>query len=52
MERKIWTSPFHTSHNNIMWWAIFGGATAALIAADQTPGKSGAQQFRPGSSGK
>jgi membrane-associated phospholipid phosphatase len=34
-EKRIWTSPFHTSHKNIEWWAIFGGATAALIAADQ-----------------
>jgi membrane-associated phospholipid phosphatase len=34
-QEKIWTSPFHTSHKDIKWWAIFGGATAALIAADQ-----------------
>jgi membrane-associated phospholipid phosphatase len=34
-QKKIWTSPFHTSRKNAKWWAIFGGATAALIAADQ-----------------
>jgi len=34
-QKRIWTSPFHTSHSDIKWWAIFGGATAALIAADQ-----------------
>jgi membrane-associated phospholipid phosphatase len=32
---KIWTSPFHTSKQDAKWWAIFGGATAGLIAADQ-----------------
>ncbi|HEY7338080.1 MAG TPA: phosphatase PAP2 family protein [Bryobacteraceae bacterium] len=34
-QKRIWTSPFHTSRENIKWWAIFGGATAGLIAADQ-----------------
>jgi membrane-associated phospholipid phosphatase len=34
-QKRIWTSPFHTSRKDIKWWAIFGGATAALIAADQ-----------------
>jgi len=34
-EKRIWTSPFHTRRSDIKWWAIFGGATAALIAADQ-----------------
>ncbi|HWB86955.1 MAG TPA: phosphatase PAP2 family protein [Bryobacteraceae bacterium] len=32
---SIWTSPFHTKRNEIKWWAIFGGATAALIATDK-----------------
>jgi membrane-associated phospholipid phosphatase len=30
----IWTSPVHTAKSDIKWWAIFGGGTAALIAAD------------------
>lgn len=34
-QKRIWTSPFHTSRKDIKWWAIFGGATAALIAADE-----------------
>ncbi len=34
-QKRIWTSPFHTSHSDIKWWVIFAGATAALIAADQ-----------------
>ncbi len=34
-QKRIWTSPFHTSRNDIKWWIIFGGATAALIAADK-----------------
>ena len=34
-QKRIWTSPFHTSRNDVKWWLIFGGATAALIAADQ-----------------
>ena len=34
-QKRIWTSPFHTSRSDIKWWVIFAGATAALIAADQ-----------------
>jgi membrane-associated phospholipid phosphatase len=34
-QKKIWTSPFHTSKKDVKWWAIFGGATAGLIAADK-----------------
>jgi len=34
-QKRIWTSPFHTARKDIKWWAIFGGATAALIATDQ-----------------
>ena len=34
-QRRIWLSPFHTKRENIKWWIIFGGATAALVAADQ-----------------
>jgi membrane-associated phospholipid phosphatase len=34
-QKKIWTSPFHTSKKDAKWWAIFGGATAGLIIADQ-----------------
>ena len=34
-EMAIWTSPFHTAKSDIKWWAIFGAATAALIATDR-----------------
>ena len=34
-QKAIWTSPFHTAKSDIKWWAIFGGATAALIATDK-----------------
>jgi membrane-associated phospholipid phosphatase len=34
-QKKIWTSPFHTSKQDAKWWLIFGGATAGLIAADR-----------------
>jgi membrane-associated phospholipid phosphatase len=33
-EERIWTSPFHTKKSDIKYWAIFGGATATLIAFD------------------
>src|SRR6185436_11713240 len=33
-QAAIWTSPVHTAKGDIKWWAIFGGATAALVAAD------------------
>jgi membrane-associated phospholipid phosphatase len=38
-QQAIWTSPFHTSKANAKWWAIFGGATAALIATDKWTSK-------------
>jgi membrane-associated phospholipid phosphatase len=31
----IWTSPVHTAGRDIKKWAIFGGATAALVATDK-----------------
>jgi len=34
-QKDIWTSPVHTAKSDIKWWAIFGGATAALIASDK-----------------
>jgi len=34
-QASIWTSPVHTARSDIKWWAIFGGATAALVATDQ-----------------
>ena len=34
-QRRIWTSPFHTSKSDAKWWLIFGGATAGLIVADR-----------------
>ena len=34
-QKAIWTSPFHTAKSNIKYWAIFGTATAGLIAADR-----------------
>ncbi|MCU1235745.1 MAG: phosphoesterase, PA-phosphatase related [Candidatus Solibacter sp.] len=33
-QKLIWTSPVHTAKSDIKWWAIFGGATAALVATD------------------
>jgi membrane-associated phospholipid phosphatase len=33
-QKAIWTSPVHTSKSDLKWWAIFGGATAALVATD------------------
>jgi membrane-associated phospholipid phosphatase len=33
-QKAIWTSPFHTSKSDAKFWAIFGGATLALIATD------------------
>lgn len=33
-QKQIWTSPFHINKHNAVWWAVFGGATAALIATD------------------
>lgn len=34
-QKAIWSSPVHTAKSDIKWWAIFGGAAAALIATDQ-----------------
>ena len=34
-QKAIWTSPFHTVKSDAKFWAIAGGATAALIATDQ-----------------
>jgi membrane-associated phospholipid phosphatase len=34
-QKRIWTSPFHTSGTDAKWWLIFGAATAGFIAADQ-----------------
>ena len=34
-QKAIWSSPFHTAESDVKWWAILGGATAALIATDQ-----------------
>jgi hypothetical protein len=34
-QEAIWSSPLHTAKQDVKWWAIFGGATAALIATDQ-----------------
>jgi membrane-associated phospholipid phosphatase len=38
-QAKIWTSPFRMSKQNAKYWAIFGGATAALIATDKWTAK-------------
>jgi membrane-associated phospholipid phosphatase len=35
-QKAIWTSPFHTSADDAKFWAIFGGATAALIVTDKS----------------
>jgi membrane-associated phospholipid phosphatase len=34
-QKAIWTSPFHTAKKDVKFWAIFGGATAVLIATDR-----------------
>jgi membrane-associated phospholipid phosphatase len=34
-QKAIWTSPFHTTKSDIKFWAIFGTATAALVATDR-----------------
>jgi len=34
-QKAIFTSPFRINRENAKWWALFGGATAALISADQ-----------------
>jgi membrane-associated phospholipid phosphatase len=33
-QEAIWTSPVHTARSDVKWWAIFGSATAALVATD------------------
>jgi membrane-associated phospholipid phosphatase len=39
-QKRIWTSPFHTGgESNAKWWAVFGGATAVLIASDRWTSK-------------
>jgi membrane-associated phospholipid phosphatase len=34
-QKAIWTSPLHTAKSDIKYWAVFGAATAGLIAADR-----------------
>jgi membrane-associated phospholipid phosphatase len=34
-QKAIWTSPFHTARKDAKFWAIFGTATAVLIATDR-----------------
>ncbi len=38
-QKHIWLAPFRTSKADAKWWAIFGGATATLIATDQYSAK-------------
>jgi membrane-associated phospholipid phosphatase len=38
-QKAIWTSPFHTAKKDAKYWAIFGAATAALIATDKLTAK-------------
>ncbi len=33
-QKEIWTSPFRVNRHNAVWWAVFGGAAATLIATD------------------
>ena len=33
-QKAIWSSPFHTKKSDAKYWAVFGGAVAALIATD------------------
>ncbi len=47
---SIWSSPFHTSKSDAKWWALWGGATGALIATDkwtvkQLPNTSGQRRI-------
>src|ERR1700693_5790792 len=35
-QKAIWTSPFHTSKDDVKWWAISGGVVVALIATDKS----------------
>jgi hypothetical protein len=39
-QKAIWTSPFHTSKNDVKLWVIFGAATGALIATDKYVSKN------------
>jgi len=39
-QKAIWTSPFHTAKTGAKYWAIFGAATAALIATDKSTVKN------------
>jgi hypothetical protein len=34
-QKAIWTSPFHTVKKDAKYWAIFGAATVAFVAADR-----------------
>jgi membrane-associated phospholipid phosphatase len=34
-QKAMWTSPFHTKPEDVKWWGLFGGGTAALIAKDR-----------------
>ncbi|HLK64797.1 MAG TPA: phosphatase PAP2 family protein [Bryobacteraceae bacterium] len=34
-QKAIWTSPLHTAKQDVKFWVIFGGATAALVATDR-----------------
>jgi membrane-associated phospholipid phosphatase len=38
-QKAIWTSPFHTAKADVKYWAIFGAATAALVATDYLTAK-------------
>src|SRR5689334_2477799 len=38
-QKAIWTSPFHTAKGDAKWWAIWGGATVALVATDKYTAK-------------
>jgi len=45
-EVAIFTSPFHINGDNAKYWLTFGGATAALIATDQSFSNHLPQQTR------
>jgi hypothetical protein len=34
-QKAILTSPFHVTRQDVKWWVVFGGATAALFATDE-----------------
>src|SRR3974377_666601 len=34
-QKRLWTSPFHMTRQDVKYWAIFGAATGVLIGFDE-----------------